>query len=148
MSQGSEHTTSSEEGSGDRPLTQPGGSDGATSYAATVRRPQSSSSSVAVAPTGKPRAPLVAPPSEHLRGDKSYADMLKGECSGGPQEANMDISPLSLDELIAEGGNCCFSSNTRDPYNHLSILKPKWRLKEYIIFQVNVLYFTCLQLYD
>uniref|UniRef100_A0A0B7ATJ4 Uncharacterized protein n=1 Tax=Arion vulgaris TaxID=1028688 RepID=A0A0B7ATJ4_9EUPU len=49
--QASEHTTSSEDGSSDRPLAQAGGSDEA-SYAATVRRPQSSLSAEAVAPTG------------------------------------------------------------------------------------------------
>ncbi|BFZ03446.1 hypothetical protein BsWGS_06485 [Bradybaena similaris] len=104
IGQTSEHAVPLEEGSLDRPLAKAGASEEASSlYAAAVRKPQTSSFAKAVAPTGKPPAPLVAPPGEQLSGNKSYADMLKRKCSGGPQEANVDINPSSiLDDLIAE----------------------------------------------
>ncbi|KAI8797510.1 WD repeat domain phosphoinositide-interacting protein 2-like isoform X3 [Biomphalaria glabrata] len=46
-----EHASLLEEGSSDRPLTQTGHHDESSSYAASVRRPQSSNSSEAMAPT-------------------------------------------------------------------------------------------------
>lgn len=110
IGQTSEHSVPLEEGSGDRPLAKAGAPEETSSlYAAAVRKPQTSSFAQAVAPTGKPPAPLVAPPGEQLSGNKSYADMLKRKCSGGPQEANVDFNPSSiLDDLIAERGNLIF----------------------------------------
>ncbi|GFO10392.1 WD repeat domain phosphoinositide-interacting protein 2, partial [Plakobranchus ocellatus] len=122
--QSPEHAASSEEGAAasDRPLTQQvsGGGDeqsaSPASYAASVgRRPQSSSPNEAVAsPSGKPVTPSGrngAGYSPRRRGDtpqKSYAQMLKGKSSGGPQqvaaEEEIDEDPLAMmDEIMAEG---------------------------------------------